>query len=486
VRSTVVRHAVVAVSLTLIAGACGGSGGSDNKEAAEESPDGSAQKTSARKQNIALSVAKPVALQPSGALNPTTAVDPDSGRVYAAWARELAPAAGEEDPMIEAVVATSEDGGKTFGDPVVVSPPGMKIVTYTVSPTQVAVGHGGEVYVLFLENSPQDLPGWTYGYSFMRVVRSDDGGRTWSAPVAVTTEATEAVTTSTEMATLFVAPDNDLFVAFLDMREEIAHLLDKQAGKVTEEEHSGHGEEKPAFATQLRLVRSGDGGRTWSPSVLVSKPTCACCGTQVAQASGDSPVLVTTRSDWKELKGSVDSVRDPFVSVSTDDGATFGKPVKIHDDQFKISGCPDVNAGLRADGDGVVHAAWYTGTETGPGVYYATSGDDGKTWSKPVALLTDEWIPYGDVKMVLDDEDRAWVVYEDRRDEKEDRIQVVRINDDGSLDYSKAWAGKSPDLAADGDGVVVTWGTTGTEEKSGSVSVTRVSFSGDADESAAR
>jgi hypothetical protein len=88
--------------------------------------------------------------------------------------------------------------------------------------------------------------------------------------------------------------------------------------------------------------------------------------------------------------------------------------------------------------------------------------------------------------MVLDDEDRAWVVYEDRRDEKEDRIQVVRINDDGSLDYSKAWAGKSPDLAADGDGVVVTWGTTGTEEKSGSVSVTRVSFSGDADESAAR
>jgi hypothetical protein len=466
VRTNWLRGVIGVLALTTVGGACA-SGDDDAPEARA----GQDRKTAAR-QNISLTVAKPVELQPEGALNPTTAVDPDSGTVYAAWAREIPVPGG--DPMIEAVVATSGDGGRTFGEPVVVSPPGMKVVTYTVSPTQVAVGHGGEVYVLFLENFPQDLPGWTYGYSFMRLVRSDDGGKTWSAPVAVTTEETEGVPTSNEMATLFVAPDNDLFVAFLDMREEIGHLLDKQAGKVAEEEHSGHGEQTVPYSTQLRLVRSGDGGRTFSPSVLVSKPTCACCGTQVAQATGDSPVLVTTRSDWKELKGSYDSVRDPFVSVSTDDGATFGRPVKIHDDQFKISGCPDVNAGLRADRDGVVHAAWYTGTETGPGVYYATSGDDGKTWSAPLALLTDEWVPYGDVRMVLDDGDRPWVAFEDRRDEEEDRIQVVRINPDGTLDYSKAWPGKSPDLAAAGDGVVVTWGTTGTDKKSGSVSVAQV------------
>ena len=54
--------------------------------------------------------------------------------------------------------------------------------------------------------------------------------------------------------------------------------------------------------------------------------------------------------------------------------------------------------------------------------------------------------------MVRDDTERAWVVYEDRRDEQQDRIQVVRINDDGSPDYSKLWPGRPPDLAADADG----------------------------------
>ena len=52
------------------------------------------------------------------------------------------------------VVAASADGGRTFGEPVVVSPPGMRVRSMSVSPTQVAVGAEGEVYVLYLENTP--------------------------------------------------------------------------------------------------------------------------------------------------------------------------------------------------------------------------------------------------------------------------------------------------------------------------------------------
>ncbi|MGH9001069.1 MAG: hypothetical protein ACRDY7_16945 [Acidimicrobiia bacterium] len=71
------------------------------------------------------------------------------------------------------------------------------------------------------------------------------------------------------------------------------------------------------------------------------------------------------------------------MSASRDDGDTWSKPAKVHDDGFKISGCPDVHAGLAVDSTGLLHAAWYTGTESHPGVYYATSDDGGKTFSRP-------------------------------------------------------------------------------------------------------
>jgi hypothetical protein len=478
--------AAVLVASVVVMGACGRGNSAD--ETARKQAAAADALDAVVEQKIGLAVSNPQVLQPETARNPTVAVDPESGTVYTAWARELPVPTGDgKDPLLEAVVARSGDGGKTFEPPVVVSPPGTRVASYTVSPTQVEVGPGGEVYVLFLKNVEADLPGYEYGLSFMQLVRSDDGGRTFSAPVDVAPEATEGMVTSMEMATLFIAPDGDLFVSFLDFREEIGVALDKKAGKVPLEDkgaHSGHGD-KEAPATQMRLVRSADGGKTFTRSVLVSKPTCACCGTKVAQGE-DTPLFVTTRSDWKELKGSKDSVRDPFLSVSADDGATFSEPVKISDDRFKVSGCPDVNAGLSTDSKGLLHAAWYTGTDRGPGVYHAVSKDDGKTFSPPTPLMRDEWVPYGDVQMVLDDKDRPWVAYEDRRGDV-DMIQVVRIDADGRRTYTETWEGHAPDLAVHDGGAFVVWGTkAGAEDKSGPVKVATVRVAEGSDAQRAR
>lgn len=170
------------------------------------------------------------------------------------------------------------------------------------------------------------------------------------------------------------------------------------------------------------------------------------------------PLYATTRGLSRELKGSYGAIRDHFVSVSHDDGASWSQPVKFHDDRFKISGCPDITPGLAVDSKGRVHAAWYTGSERNPGVLYARSDDQGKTFSPPVVLLTDDWIPYADVKLAVDAQDHAWVAFEDRRGER-DLIQLARIAPDGTFARSKTWPGTSPDVAAWGETALVSWGT---------------------------
>ncbi|MGH9022498.1 MAG: sialidase family protein, partial [Acidimicrobiia bacterium] len=448
--------ALSTLALLLALVACSPTTGERSKGSAEGAPGEVAQGVAdgsvvAPAKQSALTVSKEAVVAPEGALNPTTAYDPKAGALYLAWAREKAgqPPAKGKDAKVEAVVARSDDGGKTFAEPVVASAASDRVRTYTISPTQVAVGRQGEVYVLYLHNVPSDASEYLseYGQSSLRVVRSDDGGRTFSAPAEIAGADVEGVQTTMEMATLFVAPDGDLYISFLDERANLAAAT-KADPKA-----------EPAYeATQMRIVRSADGGRTWSKSTLVAEPTCGCCSTKVAQGTKGT-LFASTRSDWKELKDSTDRVRDVFVSASGDDGVTWGKPTKVHDDRFKISGCPDVHAGLAVDSTGRLHTAWFTGTERHPGVFYAYSDDDGKTFSRPLTLLTDEWVPYGDVKLSLDGQDRPWVVFEDRRAEA-DKIILVRVDPErGAAAFSTSWAGTAPDLAAGKDWALVAWQT---------------------------
>ncbi|MGH2721439.1 MAG: sialidase family protein, partial [Actinomycetota bacterium] len=299
-------------AVAMLAGACTeGSSTTDSRD----SGSGKVTEGTAGALDIRLAVSEPTALQPEGARNPTTAVDPKSGTVFAAWARHrLVPAGSHEDPVSEAVVARSEDGGKTFSTPVVVSGPQDNVYSFAAAPTQVAVGPKGEVYALFNHHVQHDygLEGYTYDTrAFLRLARSDDGGKTFSAPVEVAGEGVEGVVTSTEMHYVYAAPDGDVFVAFLDYRNQSDPKL-QPAAKTYEKG-------KDAPPTEVRLTRSTDGGRTFSRSVLVSSNVCGCCGTKIAQAP-NGPLYVTTRSEWYELKGSYDAVRDLFVSVSRDDG----------------------------------------------------------------------------------------------------------------------------------------------------------------------
>ncbi|HTV31588.1 MAG TPA: sialidase family protein [Methylocella sp.] len=396
-----------------------------------------------------LILSEAVTVEQAGGRHPTVAVDQNTGTAYLAWTQEvpgMVPAAQakdgrKHDHKCQVLLSRSDDGGRHFGTPVVVSLPRDNVQSSKVTPAQVSVGPKGQVYVLYRSEGPDSLHG------IVRLAQSEDGGRSFAEPIEIASEAVEGPVAVAGMTNLFAAHDGSLYASWLDYREIVA------SGPAHEKLPPKDGEPP---APQLRVARSTDGGGSFAKSTLVTKPVCGCCGTKVTQAL-DGPLYASTRAAWRELKSSVDAVRDIVVSTSRDYGATWSKAVKIHDDSFKISGCPDVTPGLSVDSKGRLHAAWYTGTERHPGVFYAVSSDQGRTFSEPVPLLTDEWLPYADVKLTLDEKDNVWVAFEDRRGDT-DLIRLVRIATDGSLTQAEPWPGTTPDLAAIGNTAVVTWG----------------------------
>jgi hypothetical protein len=361
--------------------------------------------------------------------SPTVAASPQSATRFFAWVR---PGQNSSD----VVVARVEGQGSAV--PVTVSAGESGIVASVTSPPRIAVGTKGEVYVLFEQRLPS--PYLQSGRGVLKLARSTDGGRNFAPPKDV---AVDSVETSAESAGLAVAPDGTVTVAWLDKRDAIARAKLPEDQRPKDVRWIDSDDPK----VEVRVARSTDGGENFLPSVLIA-----------SDASEQSPVSVAIGSDgtyyaaWRakrnEFKGSYDSVRDVVVASSADGGKTWSKPVKVHNDRFKAGSCPKLSHGIGVDSKGRLHVAWYTGTSVGPGVFYAVSTDQGKSFSAPLPLLTDKWVPYANVRLAIDNRDRALVAFEDRRDEQNKRVVLTRIDASATQNLLGSFEGEAPDVAA--------------------------------------
>jgi hypothetical protein len=386
---------------------------------------------------------KPVVLATDGA-DSTVAFDAGTGIRYVAWTRS-----GKTAP--EVVVARS-DGERGYTDPVVVSAGDTGIVSAAVNPAQVIVDPKGEVYVLYGRRVLSQYD--ERGRAIPRLVRSTDGGRSFSAPVDVA--AADGVETSAEAPHLVITPDGTVVVAWLDYRDAFARAKLPEDQRPEDKRYLNSDDPK----VQVRFARSTDGGLSFGRSLLIAEG--ASERSRVALAAGTDGVLYSAwRAKLNQFKGSYDAVRDVLVSASSDGGATWSAPAKVHDDRFKAGDCPEITSGIGVDSKGRLHVAWYTGTSLRPGVYYAVSADRGQHFSKPLALLTAAWVPYADVKLAVDGNDAAWITFEDRRNEHSERVVLTRIDAQGLPSQPQSWLGHSPDIAARADTATLTW--TGTK-----------------------
>jgi hypothetical protein len=156
-------------------------------------------------------------------------------------------------------------------------------------------------------------------------------------------------------ASLGVAPNGDVYAVWLDGRDNASN---------------------PVGTFSVYLARSHDRGQSFEKNIRVPGHACPCC--RPSLAFGDQGQVVVS---YRRV--SDDGERDIAVATSAD-GQSFGEPVRVGDDHWKIDACPEAGASM-AYSRGVLYVAWFSAAGT-PGVRMAFSKDDGRTFSPAVMV----------------------------------------------------------------------------------------------------
>lgn len=369
-------------------------------------------------------VGMPLTVAAGGVSNPTVALAPDGAPVVA-WV-------GDDGNVFVA----RRDSAGAFGRSVRVNDVAGEAAPHEQAPAQVATGPDGHVYVLWQTRVP--VRGRRFPASDLRFARSTDGGRTFEPALTVNDDAGGAPTSHT-FHDLYVDRAGVVFAAWIDGRASEGH---RGGGH--------HGAGTAPLGPEVRVARSGDGGRTFGASVVVDRDACPCCRTSLARGR-DGALYVA----WRKIFAG--DVRDIVVARSTDDGATWGAPVKVRDDGWVYPGCPHAGPSIAVDGTGALHVVWYTGAEGRAGLYLATSRDDGRTFAAAQPLGPVGATPVSHAR-VAPAGDGVWVAWEDRS-AVAGRVALSRCGPDGVARPAGELPGhgRAPAIAAGQAGPAVAW-----------------------------
>jgi hypothetical protein len=254
----------------------------------------------------------------------------------------------------------------------------------------------------------------TYDYG-VRVVRSTDGGATWSEPWMPHEDGTP---TEHGFASFFPLENGAWGLVWLDGREFHA----EDGAEASEE-----------MTLRFRSV-SADG--TPGDEVLVDGRICDCCQTDATVTSAGPLVVYRDRTE--------DEIRDIYVTRMVDGAWTEGVPV--HADGWNIGACPVNGPAASARGEAVV-VAWFTGADEVPRVKVAFSDDAGATFSAPVQV--DDGNPAGRVDVLMVDDRSALVVWLERRGDGQAEVRARRVWSDGEAGPAETIA-TSADARASG------------------------------------
>jgi len=259
------------------------------------------------------------------------------------------------DDTSDVYLSVSTDGGTTFGTPVRVNDADGDARASGEQPARVAVGVGYVIHVAW--------PAQRDGRTVIRYAGSKDRGRTFSPAVTV---AGATQTGVRGWHSLALGYDGAVHVVWLDGRNAapMTHAHGSAQAHSSKPAASGGGPRQDIFHTSWK----GDGVRS---EHLVQANVCFCCKTAVATAGEH------VYAAWRHIYPG--SLRDIAVARSIDNGASFGAPIRVSEDGWKIDACPDDGPAMVADGHGGIHIVWPTlvaGDTPRKGIFYASlSGD---------------------------------------------------------------------------------------------------------------
>jgi hypothetical protein len=315
---------------------------------------------------------------------------------------------------------TRFNGGR-WGEPSVIASGSAFFVNWADFPS-ITAGPDGTLWAHWLERGAQG--GYDYG---IRIVRSHDGGRTWSEPWTPHDDgtATEHGFVST------VGVGGGVGFLWLDGRQ----LVEGRDGAASDE-----------MALYYRTA-GADGSA--GPETVVDARVCDCCQTDLATTSAGPVAVYRDRSP--------DEIRDIRLTRLVDGEWTPG--VLVHEDGWETAACP-VNGPSVAAREARVAVAWFTGAGDVPRVNVAFSHDAGLRFDEPVVV--DGGNPAGRADILMLDDGGVLVSWLERTggDGAEVRVRYVapdgRMGESASVSTSSAErASGFPRLVRGGDGTVL-------------------------------
>ena len=272
-----------------------------------------------------------------------------NGKVFLSWTEEA-----ENEEGRNLLVATLASDGSVSGEPRQMND----------QPGEIS-SHGGENLGKFTVDLNGGVAGiWMkplpeYHTGEMRFTHADPDAP--FAGAATLNDDNKAVNHA--FSTITTGPDGKVYAAWIDGRNRSDAQDDRQ---------------------QMFMAVSEDGGRSYGENYLVADGVCPCCRPNIAFLDGGGTLVVSHRFVTKP-----ENVRNHVVIRSTDGGQTFSDPVLISDDGWTSQACPHAGASITADSRGDIHSVWWTGGRTAEeaGIYYTYSQDGGHSFL-PRQLIT--------------------------------------------------------------------------------------------------
>lgn len=271
----------------------------------------------------------------------------------------------------------------------------------------------------------------TYDYD-IHISQSSDGGTSWGASFV---PHKDSIPAEHGFVTMFPISEKRIFATWLDGRNTKA--------KENATEHNQHG------AMTLRTAEFDRAGNLFEEYELDNR-ICDCCQTDAVLSAAGPVVVYRDRSPSE--------IRD--ISIARKVNGDWLSPRTIHDDHWKIAGCP-VNGPAIDAIENTVAVAWFTAPEGKAMVKVAFSEDSGATFSKPIRV--DDGQPAGRVDIILLSQKEALVTWLENNEEIGE-IRAVKVSPKHKLGTSMLLAETSlsrssgfPIMAKAEDNIYLSW-----------------------------
>lgn len=244
------------------------------------------------------------------------------------------------------LVSWSEDEGKSFSSPVVVTQERENISVDGENRPKIAVARDSAVLLTWTQTLPQKYSG------NIRFARSTDRGQTFSTPITLNDDGR---ITSHRFDSLAIDGDGRVVVAWLDAR-------DRDAARERGGDYVG---------VSLYSTQSSNNGESFSRNRSFQKHTCECCRTSLIWTK-EGPVVL-----WRNIFGT--NTRD-FAVANLDKGGLR----RVSRDEWQIDACPHNGGGLATDRRGQLHLVWFTNGDARQGLFYKRIDGDWESRPLPV------------------------------------------------------------------------------------------------------